>query len=156
MRRSIVMVIAGLMLIPAARAAEDLKPWPAAEDGFQRMVIRLATLDNEQDHKVEIIAGREIEIDCNRHHFGGELERHTIRGWGYSYLKLARVTGPMSTMMACPPDQPKQSRFVPVRGSDTMLRYNSKLPVVVYVPDGFEIRYRIWSAAAEIHNAEVE
>ncbi|HWD31650.1 MAG TPA: ecotin family protein, partial [Pseudomonas sp.] len=37
-----------------------------------------------------------------------------------------------------------------------LLRYNSKLPVVVYVPQGVEVRFRIWSASDEVKNATVE
>ena len=53
----------------------------------------------------------------------------------------------MSTMMACP-DNTTVEAFVPVRGEGTFLRYNSKLPVVVFVPEGFELRWRIWQAGA--------
>jgi len=53
--------------------------------------------------------------------------------------------------MACPPDEPKRSAFVRINpGKDDAqngwLRYNPKLPVVVYVPHDIEVRYRIWSA----------
>jgi ecotin len=30
-----------------------------------------------------------------------------------------------------------------------LIRYNSRLPVVVYVPEGVEVRYRIWRADPE-------
>jgi len=30
-----------------------------------------------------------------------------------------------------------------------MIRYNSRLPVVIYSPEGVEIRYRIWEAGEE-------
>jgi ecotin len=42
---------------------------------------------------------------------------------------------------------------VAVRGEGFLLRYNSKLPVVVYVPNGFEVRYRIWRADESIGKA---
>jgi ecotin len=29
-------------------------------------------------------------------------------------------------------------------GEPELLRYNSRLPLVVYLPDGVEVRYRIW------------
>ncbi len=38
----------------------------------------------------------------------------------------------MSTMMACPPGTAKKRAFVPVVGDGFMLRYNSKLPLVIY------------------------
>ena len=84
----------------------------------------------------------------------GGLERRVAEGWGYPYFVLAAVAGPASTMMACPPGEEKVEAFVSVRGAGFLQRYNSKLPVVVYVPEGFEVRYRIWSAGDEIGRAE--
>lgn len=49
--------------------------------------------------------------------------------------------------MACPPGSQKKRAFVPVVGDGFMLRYNSKLPVVLYAPSDVEVRYRIWSAS---------
>jgi ecotin len=43
-----------------------------------------------------------------------------------------------------------------VRGDGALLRYNSKLPVVVYVPVDFEVHYRIWTAREETGVAQVE
>ena len=42
---------------------------------------------------------------------------------------------------------------MPVQGDGFLLRYNSRLPVVVYVPQGFDVRYRIWTAGAQIGQA---
>ena len=39
---------------------------------------------------------------------------------------------------------------------DALLRYNSKLPLVVYLPAGYEARYRIWAASEEMLKATVE
>jgi ecotin len=36
---------------------------------------------------------------------------------------------------------------------DPFLRYNSKLPIVIYVPDGFSVRYRTWSADGAAQDA---
>ena len=136
--------------------AEDLKVFPPAQSGFERHVIRLPQLDNEDEHKVELIPGKTIEVDCNRHRFGGTWSRESIPGWGYSYFLLAEVSGPASTMMACPPDEPKRKEFVRVTIPDPILRYNSRLPLVVYAPGDIEVRYRIWSAADEMTSASVE
>jgi ecotin len=49
--------------------------------------------------------------------------------------------------MACP-DNTKKKTFV--RSSDEpLLRYNSRLPLVVFAPVDVEIRYRIWRAGRE-------
>ena len=56
--------------------------------------------------------------------------------------------------MAVDPNAPKVERFVALAGEPQLIRYNSRLPVVVYVPDGVEVRYRIWRADAATANAE--
>ena len=136
--------------------ADELKPYPAAKEGFERMVFRVPAVDNEADRKVEIVVGKTLLVDCNQTWYGGSLEERVAEGWGYPYWVLAKVGGPASTMMACPPDEARREAFVAVRGEGFLLRYNSKLPVVVYVPKGFEVRYRIWAAGTEIGRAQPE
>jgi ecotin len=58
-------------------------------------------------------------------------------------------------MMACPGED-KRTAFVAVNLEDPMLRYNSKLPIVVYAPDGFSVRYRTWSVDADAIEASIE
>ncbi|WP_257638113.1 malate:quinone oxidoreductase, partial [Klebsiella pneumoniae] len=41
----------------------------------------------------------------------------------------------------------KEKKFVTAGlGDDAMLRYNSKLPIVVYTPSNVDVKYRIWRA----------
>jgi ecotin len=141
-------------LLPSATAtaqdANDLKPYPAAQKGLVRAAFRLPALDNEADRMVEILVGKILLVDCNRTWFGGNLEKRVVEGWGYPYFVLEEAGPPASTMMACPPEQEKTEAFVPVRGEGFLVRYNSKLPVVTYLPEGFEVRYRIWAAGDEV------
>jgi len=134
----------------------DLKPYPPADPGMLRSVIRLPVAETESNLQVELSIGRELEVDCNQHWFGGRFERQVVAGWGYSMYRLSEVSGPASTLMACPPGEEKRTVFVTVRLDDPLVRYNSKLPIVVYVPDGFRVRYRIWSASDEYSNADLE
>jgi len=46
-------------------------------------------------------------------------------------------------MMACP-HQAETEKFV--TGATKLVRYNSRLPVVVFVPNGYELKYRLWKA----------
>ena len=32
-----------------------------------------------------------------------------------------------------------------VMGQSMTIRYNSRLPIVIYAPEGYEVAYRIWS-----------
>lgn len=58
------------------------------------------------------------------------------------------------TLIAVDPNEPKVDRFVALGGDPYVIRYNSRLPVVVYVPEGLDVRYRIWSAGAEVKALE--
>jgi ecotin len=147
------MALAGLLgsFPAAASAAADLKPFPQAEPGYRRIVIRLPVVDTPDERRVELIFGKTMEVDCNRHILTGQLARKVVQGWGYDYLVLSNIRGPASTMMACPPDEPKKATFVLVNldqneAQSGWQRYNSNLPIVIYVPDSFEVRYRIWTA----------
>lgn len=134
-----------------AVSADDIKMFPTAQDGQKRVVISLPAATQEDDIRVELIVGKTMRVDCNRHWFMGSLTQETVQGWGYSYYQLADAKGPAATMMACP-GQPEREAFVPVRGEGYLLRYNSRLPLVVYVPQAFEVRYRLWHASTEVQS----
>jgi ecotin len=139
----------------AEQPLEKVAPYPQAEKGMKRQVIQLPAQKDESAFKVELLIGQTLDVDCNRHRLGAELESKTLEGWGYDYYVVEKVTGPMSTMMACP-DQKKTKQFVTASlGDDGMLRYNSKLPIVVYTPDNVEVKYRVWEAKEEILSAVV-
>ncbi len=132
---------------------EKIAPYPQAEKGMKRQVIQLPPQEDESTLKVELMLGQTLEVDCNQHRLGGELESKTLEGWGYDYYVFDKVTSPVSTMMACP-DGKKEQKFVSAYlGNDGMLRYNSKLPIVVYAPANVEVKYRIWKAEEKIQDA---
>jgi len=132
-----------------------MKAFPPADAGMNRYVINLPKLDDEDAARVQLIVGKTVSVDGqNRHFFGGKLEKETIKGWGFDRYILRKL-GPMAgTLMAVDPEAPKVERFVAIAGEPQLIRYNSRLPVVVYVPDGVEVRYRIWRADAATANAE--
>ncbi|MDD0976180.1 serine protease inhibitor ecotin [Pseudomonas fontis] len=138
-----------------AASLKDVAPYPEADKGFKRQVIHLPPQTDEYAFKVEILAGKQLEVDCNKQRLGGKLEEKTLEGRGYNYYRLDKVVGPMTTLMGCP-DNSKTKAFVPVVGDGFLLRYNSKLPIVVYAPKDIEVRYRIWSASTEVKQASVE
>jgi ecotin len=130
----------------SAFGADDLKAFPPAGKGMTRYVIRLPQEKDEAALKVELIVGKMVKTDArNRYFFGGKLETESIPGWGYDRYILRNIDPMAGTLMAVDPNAPLVERFVGL-GSETILRYNSRLPVVVYVPEGVEVRYRLWSA----------
>ena len=143
------LMVTGLSSIAHGATLESIAPFPKPESGFSRQVIHLAPQTKEDDFQVEILAGKTLTVDCNRQRLGGMLDEKNLEGWGYPFYRLETVIGPMSTLMACPDGKRKQE-FVPVVGDGFMLRYNRKLPIVVYVPKDVEVHYRIWSASSKV------
>jgi ecotin len=47
------------------------------------------------------------------------------------------------------PNAQKVNRFVTLGGEPYLIRYYSRLPIVVYAPEGVEERYLVWSAGPE-------
>lgn len=139
-----------LLAASCASAADDLKAFPPAEEGIVRYVLPLPVQADESAFQVELIVGKTVLTDSqNRYFFTGRIEAETIQGWGYTRYVVAEI-GPMAgTLMAIDPDAAKQERFIALGGAPYLVRYNSRLPVVIYVPEGVEVRYRVWSAGAE-------
>lgn len=139
--------------IAAETPLEKIAPYPQAEKGMKRQVITLPEQKDEAGYQVELLIGQTLDVDCNHHRLGGELDSKTLEGWGYNYYVFDKVTSPVSTMMACP-DGKKTKKFVTAAlGDDAMVRYNSKLPIVVYTPESVDVKYRIWKAEDAIHEA---
>jgi ecotin len=135
------------MMATTAMAADNLKAFPPAELGMTRYVIDLPALPDESAAKVELVVGKTVPLDeHNRYFLGGRIETEAIPGWGFERY-VVRKLGPVAgTLMAVDPAAPKVDRFVALGGEPFLLRYNSRLPLVVYVPDAAEVRYRVWRA----------
>lgn len=125
----------------------QLKAFPAAEEGMVRHVIVLPHKERSEDinFKVEIVAGKTMETDSvNLYSLGSNIETKPLKGWGYTFYQVSDSRMPISTRMAPPPGAPKVKKFV--SGQPLLIRYNSRLPIVIYAPEGYEVQYRIFEA----------
>lgn len=126
-------------------ATQELTHFPLAKVGAVRHVIILPQKKNESNYKVELIPGKTMSVDCNNHRMMGNLSEEDLTGWGYTYFVYDSEGLTASTMMMC--NQPNTTRFV--SGQTALIDYNSKLPIVIYTPEGFEVKYRVWEAGKE-------
>jgi ecotin len=152
MQKVVLIVLASLLTISFSNhAADNIKAFPPAEDGMVRKVLQLPEQADESSFKLELIVGKTILTDPeNRYFFAGNIERKTIQGWGFSHYLVSQF-GPMAgTLMAVDPNVAQVERFIALGGEPYLIRYNSRLPVVVYIPEGAEVRYRVWHAGQEL------
>lgn len=149
--KALLPVLFSAALMTFGSAADNMKAFQPAEGGMTRHVLNFEPRENEAAFKVEIIVGKTVELEtANSYFFGGKIEAENIEGWGFTRYVVKGI-GPLAgTRMAVDPATPKAKRFITLGGEPYLIRYNSKLPVVVYVPEGAEVRYRFWQATPEM------
>ncbi|KAK7198701.1 ecotin [Novymonas esmeraldas] len=122
-------------------------PYPAPAPGQERKVIYLPPHDAaaEQQHlRVQLIPGRHEDCEDGRlYQLTGTVVEETVQGWGYSYYVV--TMGDVYVAHRHTPSDPENATTFVALHESPILPYNSKLPIVVYVPEGAEVRYRIWS-----------
>ena len=155
----LLVIVAGLLFLQNQNAAAgtdhpELKAFPPAKEGMERFVIVLPPREGTEDSmKVEIIPGKVMLTDgVNLMRLGTTVEPRTLKGWGYTYYEVTGSDVAMSTMMAPPEDGKQVEAFV--AGPTLLVQYTSRLPIVVYAPVNYEIRYRTWQASETAKNAE--
>lgn len=157
MRTLMLLTISMALFTAQAMGAEhsELKAFPPAEAGMERFIIVLPEKDRneETNFKVELIPGKVMLTDgVNLMRHGSQIEARPLAGWGYTYYEVTGQDLAMSTMMAAPGGSQATETFV--SGEPLLIRYNSRLPIVIYAPAGYEIRYRLWSTTATSEAAQ--
>lgn len=149
---------AGLVTAPPVAAIPrlDLSAYPAPAAGERRWVVQLpgvlpptrdpALSSSPEDWRVELIVGRNLEVDCNRAVFSGRLRLQPVPGGDLSIVRVSGVTPVATTRMACPPGEAKRRAFVPMGSKPFVVPYNASRPIVLYAPDDLEVRWRLWKA----------
>lgn len=132
----------------------QLKAFPEAMEGMQRLVINLSLQDREEEDnlKVELVPGKVMMSDgINVMRHSSHIESHPLQGWGYTFYRVTGQDITISTKMAVPEGTQQKEHFV--SGKPLMISYNSRVPIVIYTPLGYEVHYRIWRAPAKLHAA---
>jgi len=138
-----------------AAGHKELKAFPTAEAGMNRFVISLPHKERgeEDSFKVELLPGKMMMTDgVNLVRLGTVIEPRPLKGWGYTYYEVTGKDIGMSTMMSAPTGTQSMKTFV--SGQPLTIRYNSRLPIVIYAPKGQLVRYRIWKADDKFSSAE--
>ncbi|MBN1409109.1 MAG: ecotin family protein [Calditrichaceae bacterium] len=138
-----------------ANQSEYIETFPKAVDGMERFVLNLPEQQDESGLKVELIIGKYVLLDKeNKYFFNGAIKEDIVKGWGFTYYKLDTLGVMAGTLMAVDPNAAKTEQFITLGGDPYLIRYNSRVPVVVYVPEGVIVKYRIWSAGLKMETME--
>ncbi|SDL63208.1 Ecotin precursor [Sphingobacterium mizutaii] len=154
---ALLILMLGLFLMPNASKAQEMlmkintEIFPAPEKGFKRMVIEVPYSDADNNKKIEFSVGKMMEVDgCNHFGLNGTIETKDLEGWGYQYYVFKTNGDVISTQMACP-GAPGRNLFVSAQ--PTLVPYNGKMPIVVYVPEEYDVRFKIFTSTDEVYRA---
>ena len=128
----------------------DISMYPKAKTGDKQVYIQLPVEKNEDALKVEFFVGTEKMLDCNNYSLAGQMKEQDLQGWGYKYYEVESKGETIGTLMGCG-DQKKTKKFVSLLPQ--LVRYNSKAPLVFYIPKDLEVRYRILCADSAMKKA---
>lgn len=130
----------------------NVSMYPVAKAGYKQVYFQVPVSSNEKDLKVEFYVGVDKLVDCNNYFLNGTIKEETVEGWGYNYYAVESDGESAGTLMGCP-DTKKTIKFIQLQPQ--FIRYNSKLPIVLYIPNNMEVRYRIWRADKNITKVPV-
>jgi ecotin len=125
--------------------------FPAAQKGYKKITVYVPKANKEQHLKVELLAGITKQVDCNTHTLIGNIQQQTLTGYGYNYYTVESDGSLASTKMLCL-NNTTTKKFIPLTPYFT--NYNSALPLVVYLPETMELKYRIWKASEVMYNTK--
>lgn len=146
----------GLLLTSLLKAQEgndktNLEMFPKPESGYKQVYIELPTESNEVNFKVELFIGIEATVDCNYHTLLGTIQENNLEGWGYTYYQVKSEGKMTSTLMGCMNNE-LTKKFIHMPSQ--IIAYNSKLPIIVYVPANFIVKYKIFKASENFLDAK--
>ncbi len=147
-----------LMLIGSATGAiaqsvqkTDLSIFPTPKDGYKQVVIEVPHSDKDGAKRIELLVGKWMETDgCNHYGLIGTLEKQDLQGWGYNYYNFKTDGSVFSTQKGCL-DTVKKNEFV--YGPSEIIAYNGRLPIVIYIPEDHEVKFRIYVSDGDLYQA---
>jgi ecotin len=139
----IALIMLSSQLFSQNEALEALKAFPEAKSNEKQVYIQVPEMNNEENYKIEVFIGKNEMVDCNHYFMMGEVKEINLEGWGYTYYKVESNGQKGGTLMGCLDDK-KVEKFITIEPKT--FGYNSRLPLVFYVPNDFIVKYKIYSA----------
>lgn len=136
----------------------NLTGYPDPAPGLKRWVIQPSGLlpksadplisAHPLDWRIQLIVGQTVRLDCNTKRLSGSgmTMRMLPKASGKALFEVKAPVAVISTKMACPDDQPTRTSFLSLGKQPYLVPYNASWPIVVDLPVGTELRWRVWKA----------
>ena len=136
----------------------NLTGYPEPAPGLKRWVIQPSGLlpksadplisAHPLDWRIQLIVGQTVTLDCNTKRLSGSgmTMRMLPKASGKALFEVKGPVAVISTKMACPDDQPTRTSFLSLGKQPYLIPYNASWPIVVDLPVGTELRWRVWKA----------
>ena len=136
----------------------NLTGYPEPAPGLQRWVIQPSGLlpksadplisAHPLDWRIQLIVGQVVTLDCNTKRLSGSgmTMRMLPKASGKALFEVKGPVAVISTKMVCPDDQPTRTSFLSLGKQPYLVPYNASWPIVVDLPVGTELRWRVWKA----------
>ena len=136
----------------------NLTGYPDPAPGLKRWVIQPSGLlpksadplisAHPLDWRIQLIVGQTVRLDCNTKRLlgPGVTMRMLPKASGKALFEVKGPVAVISTKMACPDDQPTRTSFLSLGKQPYLVPYNASWPIVVDLPVGTELRWRVWKA----------
>lgn len=129
----------------------DPNIFPKAEKGYKKMVIEVPYSENDANKKVEFQVGKWMDVDgCNTFNLMGAYEQKDLQGWGYTYYVFKTNGDVIGTLMECP-NQAGRNLFV--GAAPQLVDYNGRMPIIIYIPEGYDVQFKIFKSENETYRA---
>ncbi len=129
----------------------DISMFPKAKKDEIQHIVELSPLSEEKNFKVELFVCKKMKTDCNLHSLQGSWTKKNLEGWGYDYYIFETNGEILSTLMACPDTS---LTIKEIKSENQLLGYNSKLPIIIYTPKNYKVKYKLWEADPNEHTAK--
>lgn len=147
----IALIMLSSQLFSQNEALEALKAFPQAKANEKQVYIQVPEMNNEENYKIEVFIGKNEMVDCNHYFMMGNIKEINLEGWGYTYFKVESNGQKGGTLMGCMDDS-KVEKFITLEPK--IFGYNSRLPLVFYIPNDFIVKYKVYSAGP-LKDAEI-
>ena len=125
--------------------------FPAAQKGYKKITVYLPKTSKVDNLKIELIVGLSKLGDCNTHNLIGNIVAQTLSGFGYTYY-TAETNGVIASAKMLCLNKTQNKKFISLAPYFT--NYNSALPLVIYLPETMDVKYRIWKASELMYNTQ--